>query len=121
MPVAEVVTAPSQAVVTVKSARGRTASAGVPTWQPGHAMMPPRAACPSQQGHGSPSMCAGFAEATTTAGKATHSTAATRASVDRIRVARVITVHKDMRVAKRCQASCAPCAATTALPEQVLA
>ena len=54
-------------------------------------MTPPKAACPSQQGQGSPSVCAGFAAAITTAGKATHSIAATRASVDRMRVAKVIT------------------------------
>jgi len=91
MPVTEAVIAPSQAVVTANSASGSAVSAGVPTWQPGHAMTPPSAACPSQQEQGSSCMCAGFAEATTTAGKATHSTAATRASVDRIRVAKAIT------------------------------
>ena len=92
MPVAEAAITPSQAIVTANRAIGSAVSAGVPTWQPGHAITAPRAACPSQQGQGSPSMCAGFAEATTTAGKATHSTAATRASVDRIRVAKVITL-----------------------------
>ena len=91
MPVAEAVITPSQAIVTVNWAIGSAVSAGVPTWQPGHAMTPPKAACPSQQGQGSPSMCAGFAAATTTAGKATHSIAATRASVDRMRAAKVIT------------------------------
>jgi hypothetical protein len=91
MPVAEAVITPSQAVVTVNWAIGSAASAAVPTWQLGHAMTPPKAACPSQQGQGSPSVCAGFAAATTAAGKATHSIAATRASVDRMRVAKVIT------------------------------
>jgi hypothetical protein len=88
MPVAEAVITPSQAIVTADAARGSAVSAGVPTWQAGHAMTPPSAACPSQQEQGS---CAGFAAATTTAGKATHRTAATRASVDRMRAARVIT------------------------------
>ena len=94
MPVAEAVIAPSQAVVTVNSASGSAVSVGVPTWQPGHAMMLPRAACPSQQEQGSPARCAGFAEATTTAGKATHSTAAIRASVDRMRVTKVFTLQE---------------------------
>lgn len=91
MPAAEAVITPSQAVVTVNWAIGSAVSAAVPTWHPGHAIIPPKAACPSQQGQGSPSVCAGFAAATTTAGKATHSIAATRASVDRMRVAKVIT------------------------------
>lgn len=91
MPVTEAVITPSQAVVTASRAMGSAVSAGVPTWQPGHAMTPPKAALPSQQGQGSPSACAGFAAATTTAGKATQSIAATRASVDRMRVAKAIT------------------------------
>jgi ArsR family transcriptional regulator len=88
MPVAEAVITPSQAAETARAATGSAVSAGVPTWHAGQAMTPPSAACPSQQEQGS---CAGFAAATTTAGKATHSTAATRASVDRIRVAKAIT------------------------------
>lgn len=91
MPAAEAVITPNQAGVTVNWAIGSAASAGGPTWQPGHAMTSPKAACPSQQGQGSPSVCAGFAAATTTAGKATQSIAATRASVDRMRLAKVIT------------------------------
>jgi hypothetical protein len=91
MPVAEAVITPSQAVVTANRGAGSAGSAGVPTWQPGHAITAPKAACPSQQGQGSPSVCAGFAAAITTAGKATHSIAATRANVDRMRVAKVIT------------------------------
>lgn len=94
MPVTELVSSPSQATVTTKSAMGSAVSAGVPTWQPGHAMTPPRAACPSQQEQGSFPMCAGFAEATTTAGKAVHSTAATRASVDRKQVVKAITMQR---------------------------
>lgn len=91
MPAAEVDISPSQAVVAADRANGSAAPAGVPTWQPGQAMTPPNAACPSQQGQGSPSACAGFAAATTTAGKATHSIAATRASVDRRRETKAIT------------------------------
>jgi len=119
MPVAEAVFVPSQAVVTAKAAIGIVASAGVPTWQPGHAMTPPRAAFPSQHGQGSPSMCAGFAEAITTAGKATHSIAAASASIDRIRVVNVVTLQGyDGR--EPLSGPCAPGAATTALPERAL-
>jgi len=89
IPVAEVSITPGQAAVTAKIATGSAVSAAVPTWQAGHAITPPSAACPSQQEQGS---CAGFAAATTTAGKATHSTAAIRASVDRIRLAKAITL-----------------------------
>jgi hypothetical protein len=92
MPGTSVVAPFNQAAVTIACLTGGALSAGTPTWQLAQAMMPPSAACPSQHEQGALSACAGVAEATTTAGRATQNPAAKSARVAARRMTKAITL-----------------------------
>lgn len=64
---------------------GRRPSAGVAAWQPGHAMIGPTVAGPSQQGHASPSTCAARGDAKTAAGRTIQASAAKRTKAGKMR------------------------------------
>lgn len=70
---------------------GDAATADVPTWHPGQAMAAPVAALPSQHGQGSSCISVTLAATTMAAGKATHASAASRATQRSKRVAALIT------------------------------
>ena len=90
MPVNRVPGSAIQAIATIAGGID-AATDGMPAWHPEQAMTAPVAALPSQHGHGSPCISLMLAAATTATGKATHTSAASRATQRNRRVAVLIT------------------------------